>query len=103
MSQTSEPLTPGTPINLTLTDANTEYTATIPVGTKRIRFQARTSAVVRYAFVTGKVATPTAPYMTLKADGVYDSAEKLSWGGTLYFGTPTATTVVEIETWAAPT
>ena len=45
--------------NKTLTSANTEYSQTL-TDVKNLTFQCRTSFAVRYAFVTGKTAAPTA-------------------------------------------
>lgn len=97
-----EPVT-ATPIiyNVTLTLADTEYSQAMPLNCRCIEFQARTAADIRFAFVTGKVATPTAPYMTLKSGHWYFS-QPLSQGAapsTLYLGTATAGTVVEILAW----
>jgi hypothetical protein len=90
-----------TPYNLTLTDADTEYSQALPANCRGFEFQARTEAAVRFAFVTGKVAGPTAPYMTLKA-GDYYSSPPLNQGAspsTLYLASATAGTVVEILAW----
>ena len=86
--------------NVTLTVADTEYSQALPAATKILAFQCRTSFDVRFAFVTGKVAAPTAPYMTLKADMTYfmDTADLAS--GTLYLASSQAGVVVEIEAWA---
>lgn len=96
----AEPTTP-VPYNITCTDANTEYSQALPANCKRIEFQARTEAVVRYAFATEKVATPTAPYFTLKA-GDYYYSPKIKQGvtpSTLYVASATAGTVVELLAW----
>ena len=83
--------------NLTLTDANTQYSQALPVNCQGFEFQARTEATIRFAVETGKVATPTAPYMTLKAGDYYYSLD-LNVSGTsiLYFASSTAGTIVEI-------
>ena len=88
--------------NLTLTSADTEYSQAMVANCRRIEFQARTEASVRFAFVTGKVATPTAPYMTLKAGDYYDSGP-INQGDspvTLYLASATAGTIAEIISWA---
>ena len=83
--------------NLTLTDANTEYSQALPVNCQGFEFQARTEATIRFALETGKVATPTAPYMTLKAGDSYYSLDlNMSGAATLYCASATAGTVVEI-------
>ena len=82
--------------NVTLTNADTEYSQAL-ASCKGIEFQARTAVDIRFAFVTGKVATPTAPYMTLKSGQWYyfDGSPT-----TLYLASATAGTVVEIILWS---
>ena len=87
--------------NKTLTSADTEYSQALPTNCRGFEFQSRTEADVRFAFATGKVATPTAPYMTLKAGDYYVSFP-LSQGSspeTLYLASATAGVVVEILAW----
>ena len=88
--------------NVTLTNAVTEYSQVLPANTRRVTFQCRTAFDVIYAFVTGKVATPTAPYMTLKATRAYDSGviNQGAAPSTLYLASATAGVVVEIEVWS---
>ena len=88
--------------NVTLTAAVTEYSQAMPANCRRITWQCRTAFDVIYAFVTGKVATPTAPYMTLKATRAYDSGviNQGAAPSTLYLASATAGVVVEIEVWA---
>lgn len=91
-----------TPIctNKTLTDANTEHSHDFNADTKYFSFQCRTAFDVRFAFATGKVATPTAPYMTLKSAGSYSSPEEYeNAAGTLYLASAQAAVVVEILEW----
>ena len=86
--------------NVTLTVADTEYSQILPDNTRILAFQCRTAFDVRFAFVPGHTATPTAPYMTLKANMTYwmDTADLPS--GTLYLASSEAGVVVEIEAWA---
>ena len=88
--------------NVTLTDANTEYSQVLATGASAFSMQCRTSFAVRFAWVTGKVATPTAPYGTMKADSSYD--ETFEAGNqsalTIYLASGTAGVVVEITVWA---
>ena len=82
--------------NITITNADTEYSQAL-TDVKSIMFQCRGNYDVRYAFVTGKVATPTAPYMTLKAGAAY-SEEFLNVSSmTLYVACVTDDEVVELE------
>lgn len=86
--------------NQTLTNANTEYTISIPGGTKHLSIQCRTAFDVRFAFETGKVAGPTAPYATVKSGAAYTAPEKLAMAAsTLYLASAQAGVVVEIVTW----
>lgn len=93
---------PATPAayNLTLTNANTEYSQALPSNCRGFVFRCRTSVDVRFAFATGKVATPTAPYLTLPADCAYSKDGIYLSSVTLYFASSTAGVVVEIEAWA---
>ena len=90
-----------TTYNVTLTVADTEYSQALPANCRGFEFQARTEAVVRYAFATGKVAAPTAPYHTLKAGDYYYSPQlnQAAAPSTLYVASPDAGTVVEILAW----
>lgn len=86
--------------NTTLTLANTEYSYVIPNNTKKYTIQVRANVDIRYAFETGKVATPTAPYMTLKGGQNYwEDSLNLS-SKTIYLASATAGTVVEIISWS---
>jgi hypothetical protein len=90
-----------TSYNVTLTLANTEYSQALPANCKGFEFQARTEVDVRFAFVTGKVAGPTAPYNTLKAGDYYFSGpiNQEATPSTLYLASATAGTVVELIVW----
>lgn len=85
--------------NVTLTDADTEYSQALPSSTRELRFMCRTLFDVRYSFTTGKVATPTAPYLTLPSGMGYASDESDITGKKLYFASAEAGVVVEIEVW----
>lgn len=78
----------------TLTLADTEYTVSIPA-CQGFEFMARTAVDVRFAFATGKVATPTDPYRTLPAGCVY-AVEGNFTAFTLYLASSSAGTVVEV-------
>ena len=82
--------------NKTLTSVDTEYSQALPDHTKKLTFQCRTAFDVRFAFETGKVATPTAPYGTIKANGAYDEKDLDLVSKTLYLGCGSAGKVVEI-------
>lgn len=89
--------------NVTLTSADTEYSHKFAVAMKYFSAQCRTAFDVRYAFCTGRVATPTAPYATIKSGQWYNSPEKFSaaqWDGE---GSAVAevNTITVADTWAA--
>ncbi len=90
-----------TTYNLTLTSANTEYSQVISPRTKKVTVQCRTAFAVRGAYETGKVATPTAPYFTIKAGAAYweDGLSTKDTVTTLYLASSTAGVVVEIIVW----
>ena len=96
----NRPSTTPTCTNKTLTSANTEYSHALGANTRYWSMQCRTAFDVRYAFTTGKVATPTAPYMTMKSGGAYNCPE--NWqnaAATLYLASAQAGVVVEILEW----
>lgn len=87
--------------NIPLTLANTEYSQAMPANCKFFEFHCRTVTDIRYQFVTGRVATPTAPYLTLPAANWYASPQ-LNQGAapsTLYLASATAGVAVEIIAW----
>ena len=80
--------------NLTLTSADTEYSQAI-TGVKKFTVQCRTSFAVRFAYETGKVAGPTAPYQTIKAGAAFWE-DDIIINDTLYFASSEAGVIVEI-------
>lgn len=86
--------------NVTLTNADIEYSQALPANTKGFEFQCRTAYDVRYAFATGKVAGATAPYLTLKAGSEYYKENVKLASTTLYLASAQAGVVVEITAWA---
>lgn len=85
--------------NVTLTVADTEYPLALPSSTRELRFRCRTLFDVRFSFTTGKVAAPTAPYMTLPAGQQYESDNKDLTAKTLYLASAQAGVVVEVSVW----
>jgi hypothetical protein len=85
--------------NVTLTDADTEYSQALPTGCRAVAFRCRTAHAVRFAWETGKVATPTAPYQTLKAGGEYWK-DHINADLTLYLAGDEDGLIVEIEAWS---
>ncbi len=86
--------------NVTMTNADTEYPQALPANTKKFLIHTRDGTAFRLAFVTGKVAGPTAPYFTIPTDVPYweDFIEPSSL--TLYFACGSAGKVVEIICWS---
>jgi len=84
---------------VTLTNADTEYSQSLPAGTKALEFWARESVDIRFAFTSGKVATPTEPYFTLKAGTTYYKENINLTGKTLYLASSVAGSHVEILAW----
>ena len=91
------PVKESTSYNVTIVLADTEYSQALPSSTRELRFRCRTLFDVRFAWVTGKVATPTAPYLTLPAGCDYYSDKKDLTGKTLYLASSEAGVVVEIS------
>lgn len=94
----SETLSP-TVVNVTLTDNHTEYSENITAGAKYFTLLCRDGTAFRYAFVTGKVATPTEPYMTCPTNGSVKESVLLSENRTVYLGCDTSGKVIEILIW----
>ena len=86
--------------NLTLTNADTQYSQVLPVNCKKVQIQCRSAKAVRFSFTTGKVATPTAPYMTLQARTPFSIEGVDLTSKTLYFACSTAGVIMEILTYA---
>ena len=87
--------------NIPLTVANTEYSQVLPANIRKLTFRCRTPDVVRYAWATGKVATPTAPYQTLRASAEYALDGIKVASGAIYFASATAGVVMEMECWSS--
>lgn len=97
-----------TTYNLTLTNADTEYSQALPANCRYFSIQCRTGYDVRMAFVTGKVAASTAPFFTIKSGSGYNSPENFDGANslqgsssaiTLYFASAQAGVVMEILCW----
>jgi hypothetical protein len=88
--------------NLTLTVVDTEYSFAIPANCKSIEFWSRNGYPLRFSLTaTGRVATPTGDYMTLKSNCSYASPPSLNLSSkTVYFASDNAGDVVEILAWS---
>lgn len=83
--------------NVTMTNADQEYDQALPNGTKQITFLTQDLTGFRYAWVTGKVAAPTAPYTEIPNNGVV-CLDKLKMDSkTLYFACASAGKIMQIE------
>ena len=86
--------------NLTITTANTEYSQALPAGCNAMEVRLRDSTAFRVAWVTGKVATPTAPYLTIPAGhAYYVSNLDTRRAHTIYIAAPAGTKMAEVEVW----
>ena len=85
--------------NLTLAVVDTEYSQALPANTRRFSLQCLTDYDMRFAFVAGKVAVPTAPYALVRAGMNYYEEGLNIESVTLYVGTDQAGTVAEIICW----
>jgi len=87
--------------NVSMTLADTEYSQVLPANCRGFEFQCRSAFAIRWQVVTGKVATPTAPWMTLKSGDAYSSPSiaQAASPSTLYFGCDDAAQIVELLAW----
>jgi len=88
--------------NVAMTNADTEYSQALPEGTKRFSISVQSGAaadIFRVAFVTGKVATPTAPYLTYAGDVEYFEDALSLDSQTVYFACDSAGKVAQIIAW----
>ena len=85
--------------NVTMTDANTEYSQALSANTKKFSIHLRDFTAFRFAYASGKVAAPTTPYLTVPAGG--EKSEELIQPAslTLYFASSDAGKIAEIEEW----
>jgi hypothetical protein len=81
--------------------ANTEYSYALPTSTKCFTIHIKDdSAAYRVAYVTGKVAGSTEPYINMLIGGYYVEPTLLTPAGlTLYFASGTAGVEMEITSW----
>lgn len=85
--------------NVTMTNANEQYSLVIPDGCKKISVTIRDGvpgASYRVAYVTGKVAGPTAPYLKHKCDTEYYEDGLSLYGKTLYLACSNASQVAQV-------
>lgn len=80
--------------NVTMTDANTEYSYALPSGTKVFRMKLRSqSASFKLSFTSGQSGTT---YITVNQGGSYGESGVSLSSKTLYFQSPTAAQTMEV-------
>lgn len=85
--------------NVTMTNANTEYSQALSANTKKFLIATRDRTAFRLAFVTGKVATPTEPYLTVAANEIYFEDLLNFTSKTIFFASASAGKSIEIMEW----
>ena len=88
--------------NVTMTAADTQYSQALPTGCKEIEVSVQggtDSNTYRLAFVTGKVETPTAPYLQFNCDERFKVEDMDLRSQTLYFACSTTSKVLQIIAW----
>jgi hypothetical protein len=82
--------------NVTMTDANTEYSQELPAGVVRFALKCRGAYDMKLAFVSGESGTN---YETIPANAEVEHAAVTLRGRTLYFQCVAAGQVAEITCW----
>lgn len=89
--------------NVTMTNANTEYSQVISATANLVVLSVQDGVSTdnfRLSNITGKVATPTAPYLKYAANVSYNIANcDFPAETTLYFACSAAGKVMQIEIW----
>lgn len=85
--------------NISMPEADTEYSQGLPAGTKKFLVHTRDGTAFRLAFVTGKVAQSIEPYFTIPVNSAYNEDFLGLSGVTLYFASSSANLVMEILVW----
>lgn len=88
--------------NVALTTLNTQYSQALPEGCKKFRVSIQDGVSTdsyRVSFVTGKVATPTAPYLTFTAEKIYEQEDLALSSVTLYLASASGSKTAQIEAW----
>lgn len=86
--------------NVTMINLDTEYSQALPTKTKKFLIHLKEEGIAfRLAFETGKVATPTEPYLTIPKDRAYCEDLVEVTDTTLYFACSTAGQHIQIICW----
>ncbi len=90
-----------TPIiyNIEMADPDTEYSQVLPSNCHAFRAVLADGASFRFAFVEGKVETPTAPYFTQPANIPYEEKDLTLTGKTFYFADDIGTKIMQMVCW----
>lgn len=83
--------------NATIAAANVEQSHTFPAGTVQFLVKARGSGKIKLAHTLG---TSGSTYLTIHPGSVYTSPEFKPDAKTIYFQSPVAGLVIEMESWA---
>ena len=83
--------------NVAMATADTEYTQLLPDGTRIIEIKCQDGTAIRWAWETGKVATPTAPFHTLLTNDTKRLENVFLVGKTIYLACDTTSKIAEIE------
>ena len=100
------PATTVTEDYITISVVDTEYSKALPTNCKAFSFRCVDSTKlnagsdIRYAFTTGKVATPTLPFQMLDGGAVYSQNNLSLSSKTLYVAGITAGDIVLLEMWS---
>lgn len=81
--------------NVTCTLANTEYSFTLPVDTKKFKLRARGLSRIQIADITGNTSTT---YFTIWPGDCYED-DLITSSAVIYFETSKAAEIIEIITW----
>jgi hypothetical protein len=97
-----KPATACTIYAVTMTSANTEYSQVLPASVcRKLAMMVQTNdAEFRVSFVTGKVAAPVNPFIDIPVGAGYgNDFIELPASTTIYFASPTAGKIMQIECW----
>lgn len=88
-----------TAYNIAVSTGSTQYSQELAPNTRAFEFRSRERADIIFSFVTGKVAGPTTPYVTLEG-GLPYYKEGLNLTGITLYVAGTAGDVVELLVWS---
>lgn len=85
--------------NVTMTDANTEYSQALPTGTRKFSVSCMDGTAFRISFTTGAVAS-VGPWYNILANQVYESPDLDGITDlTVYAGCSSAAKALQIIAW----